>query len=131
MKKDIEFPVVKDVYVAIVREWNKEFESYDWNAYLINNGKSPIEMVFVVSKGYNAQKETSKMRHGIGVVAARDYAKIELLQEEVLQLNNEFAVTYFLDNKLFEKTFLFKANTVHKDKLGKLPVLSFEGVLGS
>jgi len=44
MKKDIEIPIAKDVYVAIVHEWNKEFLSKDWNAYIINNRKTPIEM---------------------------------------------------------------------------------------
>ena len=49
MKKDIEIPVAKDVHVAIVHEWNEEFLSKDWNAYLINNRATPIDMVLIVT----------------------------------------------------------------------------------
>ncbi|KKL21970.1 hypothetical protein LCGC14_2440110, partial [marine sediment metagenome] len=45
MKKDIEIPVAKDVYVAIIHEWNDEFLSKDWNAYVINARNTAIEMV--------------------------------------------------------------------------------------
>lgn len=129
MKKDIEIPIVKDVYVAVVREWNEEFLTKDWNAYIINNKKSPIEMVLVVSKGYDNSTRTSVMRHGIGVVGARDYAKIELVQEDVLKLHNEFFVTFFFEGKLFEKKYLFPKNTIGEDALRDLPVMEQQGIL--
>ncbi|UGU17820.1 hypothetical protein LS482_08050 [Sinomicrobium kalidii] len=129
MKKDIEIPVVKDVFVAVVREWNDEYLSRDWNAYIINNGKTPIEMVLVVSKGYDKDTRTSVMRHGIGVVDAKDYAKIELVQEDVLKLHNEFFVTFFSDGKLHEKKYLFPKNTIRESDLKDLPVLEQQGIL--
>ena len=104
MKKDIEIPVAKDVHVAVIREWNEEFLSKDWNAYLINNRSDTIEMTIVVSKGFDGDKKTSTMRHGIGVLGPKSFKKIELLQEEVLALNNEFFVT-----------FLLKASSLKKD----------------
>lgn len=54
MKKDIEIPVAKDVHVAIIREWNEDFLSKDWNAYLINNRSDAIEMAIVVPRVTNA-----------------------------------------------------------------------------
>ena len=96
MKKDIEIPVAKDVHVAVIREWNEEFLSKDWNAYLINNRSDTIEMTIVVSKGFDGDKKTSTMRHGIGVLGPKSFKKIELLQEEVLALNNEFFVTFIV-----------------------------------
>ncbi|MGS2763508.1 hypothetical protein [Sinomicrobium sp. M5D2P9] len=129
MKKDIEIPVVKDVYVAVVREWNEEFLSKDWYAYIINHKKTPIEMVLVVSKGYDNDTRTSVMRHGIGIVGARDYAKIELVQEDVLKLDNEFFVTFFSEGKLFEKRYVFPKNTIRESALGDLPVMELQGIL--
>lgn len=128
MKKDIEIPVVKDVYVAIVHEWNEEFLSKDWNAYIINNRSSQIDMVLVVTKGYDGDRKTSTMRHGIGVVEAKSFAKIELLQDEVLSLNNEFFVTYYADGKLYEKRFLVAKNTVSENVLQHIPIIEKEGV---
>lgn len=128
MKKDIEIPVIKDVYVAIAHEWNKEFLSKNWNAYIINNRSSPIEMALVVSKGYDDERKTSEMRYAFGVIAAKAYEKIEMVLEEVLALNNEFYVTYYADNKLYEKRFLFTKNSVSEKKLVLIPLLEKEGV---
>ena len=129
MKKDIEIPVAKDVYVAVIREWNDEFLSKDWNAYLINDRKDAIEMTIVVSKGFDGDKKTSTMRHGIGIVDAKSFKKIEFLQEEVLALNNEFFVTFFAENKLFEKRFLFPKNTISENSLTAIPIIEKDGIL--
>ncbi|MGS0525932.1 hypothetical protein ACU8V7_12840 [Zobellia nedashkovskayae] len=116
MKKDIEIPIAKDVQVAIIREWNEEFLSKDWNAYIINNRADQIEMVMVVSKGFDEERQTTTMRHSMGTILPSDFKKIELLQEEVLALDNEFFVTFFAEGKLFEKRFLFPKNTVSEKK---------------
>ncbi|MHA7863287.1 hypothetical protein [Flagellimonas marinaquae] len=129
MKKDIEIPVAKDVHVAVIREWNEEFLSKDWNAYLINNRRDTIEMTIVVSKGFDGDKKTSTMRHGIGVLGPKSFKKIELLQEEVLALNNEFFVTFFAENKLFEKRCLFPKHTINEGHLRTIPIIEKEGIL--
>ncbi len=129
MKKDIEIPIAKNVYVAIAREWNDDFLSKDWNAYLINDREDQIEMVMVVSNGFDEHKKTSTMRHGIGAVGPKSFAKIELLQEEVLSLNNEFFVTFFAEGKLFEKRFLFPKYSVKENAIKHIPIIDREGVL--
>ncbi|WP_421808477.1 hypothetical protein [Flagellimonas sp.] len=129
MKKDIEIPVAKDVHVAVIREWNEEFLSKDWNAYLINNRSDTIEMTIVVSKGFDGDKKTSTMRHGIGVLGPNSFKKIELLQEEVLALNNEFFVTFFAENKLFEKRCLFPKHSIKENHLRAIPIIDKEGIL--
>lgn len=128
MKKDIEIPIAKDVYVAIVHVWNKEFLSKDWNAYIINNRKTPIEMALVVSKGYDGDKKTSTMRYAFKVISAKGFEKIEMIQDELLGLTNEFYVTYYADSKLYEKRFVFEKNTVNKQNLSTIPLLEMEGV---
>lgn len=128
MKKDIEIPIARDVYIALVYEWNEEFLSKDWNAYIINNRKSPIEMAIIVSKGYDGEIKTSIMRHAIGVVGAKSYEKVELVQEEVLRLNNEFFVTYYADNKLYEKRFLFEKGMVNERNLISIPLIEKDGI---
>ncbi|MFS4468915.1 hypothetical protein [Maribacter sp. 2210JD10-5] len=128
MKKDIEISIAKDVYVALVHEWNEEFLSKDWNAYILNNKNSPIEMALIVSKGYDGDLKTSTMRHAIPVVSAKSYEKIEVVQEDVLQLNNEFFVTYYYDNKLYEKRFLFEKGIIKFDNLITIPLIEKDGI---
>ncbi|MDP5063010.1 MAG: hypothetical protein NWP64_13895 [Maribacter sp.] len=128
MKKDIEIPIVKEVYIAIIREWNEEFLDKDWNAYIINKRSTPIDMTMVVSKGYDDDRKTSIMRHGIGVVDSNSYKKIEVVQEDVLSLNNEFFVTFYADNKLYEKRFVFKKNTVSENNLVPIAIIEKDGI---
>ena len=128
MKKDIEIPVAKNVHVAIIHEWNEEFLAKDWNAYLINNRTTPIEMVMVVSKGFDGDLKTSIMRHAIGVVEAKSFQKIEVVQEDVLRLNNEFFVTYYADQKLYEKRFIFEKNSVSEKNLVNIPLVDKDGI---
>jgi len=129
LKEDINIPEVKDVHVAAVNVFNKEFEAYEWNVYLINDTKEPIEMVLIVSRGYDKKRETSLMRHKIEVLPSKNFAKIEYMQDEVLQLNNEFKVTYFKGSEMMEKTFLFKQNSIKKDLAVKIPVIPEKGIL--
>ncbi|WP_373519265.1 hypothetical protein [Pricia sp.] len=129
MKKDIEIPIAKDVHVAIIHEWNDEFLSKDWNAYIINGRSTPIEMVLVVSKGFEADRKTSTMRHGIGSVGPKSFKRIELVQEDVLGLNNEFFVTFFAGNKLYERRFVFPKNSVKQSAIKPIPIIERDGIL--
>lgn len=71
------------------------------------------------------------MRHGIGTLAPKSFTKIELLQEEVLALTNEFFVTFFAEDKLFEKKFIFPpSHSVTENSLMTIPpIVEKEGVL--
>ncbi|GGW24953.1 hypothetical protein [Arenibacter certesii] len=129
MKKDIEIPVSKKVYVAVVHEWNEEFLVKNWNAYIINDRETSIEAVIAVSTGYEGDHKTSTMRHGLGDIPAKAIKKIEMLQEGILAFNNEFFVTYFADNKLYEKRFVFEKNTIKENNFTSLPVMEVDGVL--
>ncbi|WP_026933020.1 phenylalanyl-tRNA synthetase subunit alpha [Christiangramia echinicola] len=129
MKKDIEIPEVKDVHVAAVKVLNEEFQAMEWNVYLINDSEEEIDMVLIVSKGFDKKKETSLMRHKIEVLPSKNFAKIEYLQDDVLKLNNEFKVTYFANNKMMEKTFLFKPYTINETLGTEIPIIPEKGIL--
>ncbi|AXT61724.1 hypothetical protein D1816_15630 [Aquimarina sp. AD10] len=129
MKKDIEIPIVEGVYIAVLKEWDDEFLAQTWNSYIINDRDVTIEMVLVVTKGYDEERKTSLLRHGIGTIAPKSSAKIEMLQEELLKMNNEFAVTFFADSKLYEKKYIFKKNTINENAFQDIPVMDQRGVL--
>lgn len=129
MKKDIEIPQVKEVYVAAVKEFNEEFQSDEWNVYLINNSEIELEMVLIVSRGYDKKRETSVMRHKIEKLPSKNFAKVEFIQDEVLALNNEFRISYFSDSKMFDKKFTFKKDSIKERALGEIPLIPRPGIL--
>lgn len=128
MKKDITIPKVEDVFVAIVQEQHPEYKTLDWNAYIINNKDVDLETVLIASKGFSKEKVTPVMRHTLKMLPARSYTKIEYLQDAVLKLNNEFKVTYFLDDQLFDKTYVFRENTINKQALQTVPLMQLKGI---
>lgn len=129
MKKDIQIPKVEGVYVAIVNEYNEIYKTQDWNAYIINDKEVHLEVMLIVTSGYSEKKMTSIFRKKLDVLPAKSYAKIELMQEELFALNNEFKVTFFEGNTLFDKTYLFRKNTINEHALQSIPLMKAKGVL--
>jgi hypothetical protein len=131
MKKDIKIPEVQNVFMAVAKEFNEEFQCEDWNAYLVNNKSVDLEMVLIVSKGYDEDKmiETSLMRHKIEKLPAKSFAKIELLEASVLKLSNFFNVTFFEGNTMFDKKYLFEKGTIKESNLRMVPLLNKRAIL--
>lgn len=129
MKKDIDIPKVENVYIAIVNEYNDIYKTQDWNAYIINDKAVDLEMVLIVTSGYSEDKMTSIFRKKLERLPKKSYAKIELMQEDLFALNNQFKVSFFEGNKMFDKTYLFRKNTVHLKALQPIPLMKARGVL--
>ncbi len=129
MKKDIEIKKVEDLELAVIQEYNSTFKVNDWYVYLINKRPKDLELVLIVSDGKNDQSISSTMRHKIEKLPANSVAKIELMQEEVLKLDNYFKVTFFEDNHMFEKTFKVPKNSIKEGALRHLKILNKKGVI--
>tara|TARA_R110001592_G_scaffold246035_1_gene507657 strand:+ start:3521 stop:3916 length:396 start_codon:yes stop_codon:yes gene_type:complete len=129
LKKDIIIPKVENVYLAVVNEYNETYKTNDWNAYIINDKDVDLEMVLIVTSGYSEDKETSVFRKKLDTLPKKSYAKIELMQEELFALNNTFKVSFFEGNTMFDKTYLFRKNTINEKALQPIPLMSVKGVL--
>lgn len=135
MKKDIDIPKVEGISVAVVKEWNEEKTQEVFNVYLINLKKTGISNALVTSKGYGENKmtgekiNTSVLRHFIGDVDSSDYAKIEPIIEEVFGLNNEYWVSFFQGKQMFDKKFIFLAETITDENMINVPVINKRGVV--
>ncbi len=132
MKKDIEFPEVKNIAVAIVSETN-ELNQKEWNVYLLNLKNNPIEGVLVSSRGYgeiNQEKRmTSVLRHFLNEIDSKSFVKIEPIIEEVFGLNNEYWVSFYENKQIFDKKFIFLPETITKENLISVPLINKKGVL--
>ncbi|MDG1728779.1 MAG: hypothetical protein P8K68_05870 [Algibacter sp.] len=129
MKADIIIPKVEDVYIAIVNEYNAVYKTQDWNAYIINNKDVDLDMILIVTSGYSKNKTTSVFRKKLDTLPKKSYAKIELMQEELFALNNTFKVSFFEGNAMFDKTYLFRKNTINLKALQAIPLMEAKGVL--
>ena len=132
MKKDIDknIPEVESVQVVAAFEYNSTFKVDEWTIYIINENSEALETVLVVSKGKSSTKTTSVLRKKLDVLPAMSFAKLEFLHDDVLQVDNIFQVTYFLDGKLMHKDFKFPKGVLNSRNIKKLPLLNLEGIVG-
>ena len=129
MKKDIQIPEVSGVEIAIVYEYNPLYKTDDWNIYIINNKKVALEMIVIVSQGFSETKTTSLLRKKLAALHANSFAKVEFIQPELFVLNNRFQVSFFENNQLKDKTFLFEKNTIKESGLRMIPEIKKRGIL--
>jgi len=133
MKKDIIIPKVENVYLAAIQEWNDDFMDKVWYVHLVNDSDFDIDNVMVVSKAFGTidgeMKKTSMLRHAFVQVPSQSLVKIEMVEKSVLALNNEFMVTYFIGNTLYDKKFIFRTNTINERATEEVPHIWQPGVV--
>jgi hypothetical protein len=135
MKKDIPFLPVEGIQIAVVRKINEANEA-EWNVVLLNKNEVPITHVFVTSKGYSnsengggREQKTSSLRHFFADVGAGEFKVVEPIMPDVFHLNNEFWVSYFIGNQIFDKKFIFVPDSIVEENLMEIPDLGLSGVL--
>lgn len=128
MLKDIPNTKVENVAIAVI------YEGEDWNVYLINLSETDIKNVLVSSKGYithedGSQTKTSELRHALGDVSAKSYAKVEPIIENVFGLHNQYWVSFFVNEEMLDKKYIFLAETIKKENFVNIPIINKKGVM--
>ncbi len=132
MKEEIKGPIVEKVSVAIVLE---EDNSDIYNVYLINFRDDIMEGIIITSVGYGEHAdtgekiETSTLRHSLEVLLPNEAAKIEAIMPEVFSLYNEYWVSFWVNDDLFDKRFVFNAETIIKSQLKELKFFGKKGMI--
>ena len=133
MKKDITIPSIENVYLAAIQEWSDDFMAKVWYIHLINDSDFQLDSVMVVSKAFGTidgeMKKTSLLRHAFIEIPKVSSVKVEMIEDSVLALNNEFMVTFFIGDNLYDKKYTFRSNSINEDNTEELPLLFKDGVL--
>lgn len=133
MKKDIDFHPVTGVKLAIARE-EKEGEE-EWAVYIINNNLIELNTLMITSKGYGTisgeMRKTSVLRHMIEELGAQCIAKVEPIDPALFTLNNEFWVSYYILDQIFDKKFIFVKGSMHQENIHYIPEIDLYGVVHS
>lgn len=131
MKKDIDYLPVTGVKLAIAK--SKTPNGIEWNVYLINLNLIELNTLMITSKGYGImdgeKRQTSTLRHMIQELGAQAVAKVEPIDPAVFSLTNEFWVSYYILNQIFDKKFIFTPGSFDPAHLRYIPELGLEGIL--
>lgn len=131
MKKDIDFPKVQGVSMAITRQSNQENGEYEYYVYLINDKSVALENVLINSYGYskNQETKTSTLRHFIERIEPMTSFKVEPIMPELFKLVNQYWVSYYVDEQVFDKKFIFMPDSVTDKNFSFIEAVQMEGIL--
>ena len=130
MKKDIPVEKVSEVFFAVLPK-DEEF----WEVYLINQKTQPLYNVLISSRGYGLiegeRRQSSQMRYFYEAIEAEAAVFIEPLPKELLNLANEFWLSFQLEAQgfLYDRKYVFVPGSLSEAYFRTIPFLDREGVL--
>lgn len=135
MRKELIGPKVEDVAVAIVQEIGENNKPI-YNTYLLNLKENEIlEGIIITSRGFGEdvhtgeKVKTSMLRHCLEILLPNEAARIEPIMEEVFGLTNEYWVSFWINDKMYDKKYIFLPETIQEKNLKVIPVLGLKGVM--
>lgn len=134
MREELQSPKVENVAVAIVKELNEHQETI-YYAYLLNLRDDIMEGIIITSKGYGENAvtgekiKTSTLRHTLEVLLPNEAAKIEPIMEDVFGIANEYWVSFWVEDTMYDKKFVFPAESINDKNIKTIPVIGVEGVI--
>lgn len=131
MKKDIDFHPVTGVKLAIAKQ--DTANGVEWGVYIFNLNLIELKTIMITSKGYGIldgeKRQTSTLRHMIEELGPEEMAKIEPIDPAVFSLTNEFWVSYYILDQIFDKKFIFTPGSFDPANIQMIPELGLEGIL--
>lgn len=132
MKKDLPVNIVEDISIAVVLE-NSTPNNISWTVYLVNEKNVALTNVLVSSKGYGEKDgkevKTTTLRHFLGDVAPKTSVQIEIIDTQVFGLTNEYLLSFYIDNTIYDKKYIFLPESIVDDNLSKVPLVNKPGVI--
>lgn len=133
MREELLGPKVEGIALALV-ELPIEGGEPEYVVYMLSSREDIIEGIIVTSTGYGLDAsgqeiKTSTLRKGIEVMLPNEAARIEPLMPDLFRLNNEFWVSFWADDVMYDKRFVFEANTIDPKKFAVIPQLKAKGII--
>jgi hypothetical protein len=134
MRADILSPLVENVKMVVVPEKNEEGATQHY-VYLLNLREDIMEGIIITSKGYGVNDATgekittSMLRHSLEVLLPDEAAKIEPIMEDVFKLTNEFLISFWVEDTMYDKKFIFLPETINEKNYVTIPKMGGKGIV--
>jgi hypothetical protein len=134
MREDLLGPKVENVAIVVAKQKGEDNEDI-YNVYLLNLREDIMEGIIITSRGYGENHntgekiKTSTLRHCLEILLPNEAAKIEPIMEEVFPLANEYWVSFWVNDVMYDKKFVFVPDSITNDNMIDIPQLGTKGVL--
>lgn len=134
MRDELKGPKVEGVAVAVVQE-TSDPGNEEYAAYILNLSKDILEGVLITSTGYGVNAntgekiKTSTLRHTMEVLLPNEAAKIEPIMPELFGLSNEYWVSFWINEVMYDRKYTFPAESITLQNLKHLKHFNKYGVI--
>jgi len=134
MREELLGPKVENVAVAVIPEFDEDGNLQHY-VYLINFRDDIMEGIIITSVGYgqNANTgekvKTSTLRHSLEVLLPLEAAKIEPIMDDLFGLSNEYWVSFWVNEVMYDKKFVFLPETIHEKNFKLIPHINKKGLM--
>jgi hypothetical protein len=134
MRDELKGPLVENIGVAVIQIEN-ELKEKLYEVYLLNLKEEIIEGIIITCKGYGENAitgekvKTATLRHSLEVLLPNEAAKIEPIMEEVFGIANEYWVSFWINDTMYDKKFVFVSESISEKNMKKIPILGEKGVM--
>lgn len=134
MREELLGPKVENVAIVVAQQKGENNED-SYNVYLLNLRDDIMEGIIITSKGYGENPDTgekirtSTLRHCLEVLLPNEAAKIEPIMEDVFALANEYWVSFWVEDVMHDKKFVFVPGSISEENMIDIPQLRTKGVL--
>ncbi len=134
MREELKGPVVENVKFAIIPETNEEGATQHY-VYLLNLRDDIMEGIIITANGFGKHPttgeeiKTSQLRHCLEILLPDEAAKIEPIMEDLFQLNNQYWLSFWADNVMYDKKYIFEAGSIDPKNYVEIPKLGRNGIL--
>lgn len=134
MREELLGPKVEYVAVAVVQQFGEENHPI-YNSYLINLRDDIMEGIIITSNGYGENVETgekiktSMLRHCMEILLPNEAARVEPIMEDVFGLTNEYWVSFWVNDTMYDKKFVFLPETIIEKNMKLIPILGLKGII--
>ena len=134
MRPELLGPKVEGISLALVALPIEGGEP-EYIVYLLSAREDIIEGIIVTSTGYGLDPisgqeiKTSTLRKGIEVMLPNEAARIEPIMPELFGLNNEYWVSFWADDVMYDKRFTFIPGSIKQEDFQLIELLGHKGIL--
>lgn len=132
--KDLIPPVEGLSLIVTLEETTAEDQ---FTIFLFNEKNDILEGIIITCVGYLENPDsgqpikTSVLRHSLEIMLPNEAARIELIMPEVFRLYNEYWVSFWVNDDLFDKKFIIPPFAIDKEKMNFIEAVGSKGLVFS
>ncbi|MBK8442444.1 MAG: hypothetical protein IPL35_03075 [Sphingobacteriales bacterium] len=131
MIRNVKFFKVEDIALAVVPDNSDDLELF--STYILNLKEEDLQNVLIRARGVGEIEgknlQTATLTVLLENVAGGTFVKIDSFEKEATALSNEYWISFRQNGYMYDKKYVFVAESIVEDNFSDLPLMNCKGVI--